>query len=111
MLSRPYDARSAELIGRHLKTIGSPVRIRIVDALDRCGELSVTELAIVVDVSGEDASQHLALLRRAGIVQWRRVGKKRLYSLNEDAAVEIYALVVNSLKRRAAAAAGEPELL
>lgn len=85
--------------------------MRIVDLLDHRSELSVAELAAAVGVSGEDASHHLAVLRRAGVVQFRRDGKKRFYTLTDDPAIEVYLLVAGRLQQCAALAADEPELL
>jgi len=73
MLRRPVSVPVAERVGARLEVIAHPARIRLVDALDRGGEVSVGDLAEEVQVSVYDASQHLALLRRAGWL--RRVGR------------------------------------
>lgn len=105
MLSRPYAAATAEQIAHHLRVIGSPVRVLIVEALDRHGELPVAELAALVGVTGDDASQHLRVLRREGVVRRRRDGKRQLYSLADGLALlEIYALVARNLQHSPVAA-------
>lgn len=81
MLSRPVSTTSAELVGRHLWAISQPVRVRLIDTLERVGEASVGELATTVGISRHDASQHLAILRRAGLVRRRRSGRHGLYQL------------------------------
>ncbi|MHB1809145.1 MAG: ArsR family transcriptional regulator [Solirubrobacteraceae bacterium] len=52
----------------------------LVDTLDRRGELSVSELADAVGVSEHlrRASQHLSVLRGAGVVNRHRHGQHRL---------------------------------
>ena len=80
MLRRPISLAVAERVGVRLDVIAHPARIRLVDALDRGGEVSVGELAEDVGVSVYDASQHLALLRRAGVVVARRQGRQSVIS-------------------------------
>lgn len=76
-LARPVSVAVAERIGRRLDVLAHPARIRIVDVLELHGELSVSELAKAVGVSVYDASQHLATLRGAGVVDHRRKGRLR----------------------------------
>ena len=47
-------------------------------------ELPVGELVERLDLSYAGVSQHLALLRRAGFVTVRRVGKQRLYRADHE---------------------------
>lgn len=102
MLSRPVSAASAELIGRHLKVIGQPVRVRLIETLERCGEASVSELAEAVGVSVFDASQHLAILRGGGIVRRRKAGRQQLYRLvRPRRALAIYEQVAAELQEDA----------
>jgi DNA-binding transcriptional ArsR family regulator len=53
------------------------------------GALSVGELAAGTDLSQSAVSQHLALLRRDGIVTTRRAGKSVYYSVCSAAAVAV----------------------
>jgi DNA-binding transcriptional ArsR family regulator len=47
-------------------------------------ELPVGEIAERIDLSYPGVSQHLALLRDAGLVQVRRDGKRRLYRADHE---------------------------
>jgi DNA-binding transcriptional ArsR family regulator len=47
-------------------------------------ELPVGELVERLELSYAGVSQHLALLRRAGLVRVRRNGKQRLYRAEQD---------------------------
>ena len=47
-------------------------------------ELPVGDLVRRLDLSYAGVSQHLALLRNAGLVDVRRDGKRRLYRVNHD---------------------------
>ena len=53
------------------------------------GERSVNELAELLDAAQPNVSQHLALLRRQGLVAARREGQTHFYSLAGNEAREI----------------------
>ena len=61
--------------------VASPVR-RSLLALLHQGERPATELAGSFDLTQSAVSQQLKLLRQAGLVAERRVGRQRLYHLN-----------------------------
>ena len=63
-----------------LKAMSNPVRLLVLCQLAE-GEKSVGELEEVVEVSQSALSQHLALLRSRGLVQFRRQGQTLYYSL------------------------------
>jgi ArsR family transcriptional regulator len=73
-MTRPVYELKAELF----KTLGHPIRIRILEVL-RGGESNVAEIAGPVGVSGSTLSQHLATLRRSGVVESRRDGSLVIY--------------------------------
>ncbi len=61
-----------------LKAIAAPHRRQIL-SLVRDGELSAGEIAAHFDVTRPAVSQHLTVLKEAGLVDERRNGTKRLY--------------------------------
>ena len=63
------------------QAIANPGRRLILDRL-RKGEQSVMTLAEPFDMSLAAVSQQLSVLRRAGLVHERRLGRQRLYRLN-----------------------------
>jgi DNA-binding transcriptional ArsR family regulator len=66
-----------------IEAISHPGRRAILRlVLDR--ELPVTELATKVGVSQPAASQHLKVLRDAGLVQGRVEGRRRLYRVDSE---------------------------
>jgi DNA-binding transcriptional ArsR family regulator len=66
-----------------IEAIAHPGRRAILRlVLDR--ELGVSELATRVGVSQPTASQHLKVLRDAGLVSWRVDGRRRLYRVDVD---------------------------
>lgn len=66
---------------RTFAALSDPVRFAIVDRLLREGELSAGELGKDFDISPPAVSQHLGVLRAAGIVRRRARAQQRLYSV------------------------------
>lgn len=61
--------------------LSDPVRFAIVERLLNEGELSAGELGNSFDISAPAVSQHLGVLREAGIVKRRARAQQRLYSI------------------------------
>ena len=66
------------------KAIAAPRRREIL-VLVRDGEMSAGEIAASFEVSRPAVSQHLAVLREAGLVGERREGNRRLYRARPEA--------------------------
>lgn len=64
-----------------LDALGDPTRRAILERL-RAGPLPVGVLARDLPVSRPAVSQHLRVLREAGLVSERRAGTRRFYSIN-----------------------------
>src|SRR5688572_9907957 len=62
------------------KALGEPRRVEILRLL-QSGPRPVGEIADAVDVTQQAASQHLAVLSQAGLVEARREGTRHLYSI------------------------------
>jgi DNA-binding transcriptional ArsR family regulator len=71
-----------------LKAIAEPNRRRIL-TLVRDEEMSAGDIASHFDVSGPAISQHLKVLKEAGLVEERRNGTRRLYSLRRAGLLDI----------------------
>lgn len=97
----PVSTELAELIAARLRTIGDPMRIRILDLL-RQGELSVGELSEQLGTSQQNASKHLGVLLQAGIVGRRKVGTSALYRVTDVGVYELCELVCGGLQDRIA---------
>jgi DNA-binding transcriptional ArsR family regulator len=86
------DVSAAELVQSVREVICEPTRTQIVRALT-AGPLAVGELAGVLGRSKSATSQHLRVLRDAGIVTARRRGRVVMYSLGSapmvDATVQV----------------------
>lgn len=75
--------QAADEASEFLKSLASPVRLRILCMIIN-REASVGELADALGVRQSVASQHLALLRKDGLVATRRDGQTIWYSLADD---------------------------
>ena len=71
-----------------LKAIAEPRR-RAILSLVREGELSAGEIASHFDVTRPAVSQHLTVLKEAGLVSERRNGTRRLYRARPEGLVEL----------------------
>jgi len=68
-----------------LKALGHPVRLGIAMRLAREPETCACDFADVFGVSQPTVSEHLRVLREAGIVTTKRRGTQICYSLNPSA--------------------------
>jgi DNA-binding transcriptional ArsR family regulator len=71
-----------------MDALGDPTRRAIFERL-RSGPLSVGEIAAELPVSRPAVSQHLRVLKEAGLVTERRNGTRRLYRLDPDGLGEL----------------------
>ena len=83
------------------KVLTDPKRLMLIDAL-RGRALCVGELAAAIGVTLPNASQHLAVLRNAGLVDARREGTSVRYRLSEPSIVEACDVIHRIVGRRMA---------
>lgn len=76
-----------------LRAINHDLRQEIIKLLDANGRLTVTEIYVRLRLEQSVASQHLKLLRDAGVVNDDREGKYIYYSVNKERIAEIQGLL------------------
>jgi DNA-binding transcriptional ArsR family regulator len=76
-----------------LRAMNHKLRQQIVKLLDDKKQMTVTEIYVKLRLEQSVASQHLAILRRAGIVSTQRDGKFIFYSVNYDRVIEVSTFV------------------
>ncbi|MFJ5710699.1 ArsR/SmtB family transcription factor [Streptomyces sp. NPDC093105] len=96
-----------QLKAEFFKTLGHPVRIRVMELLS-LREHAVSELLAEVAVEPAHLSQQLAVLRRANLVVARREGSAVHYSLTDPRMAELLAVARGILS---GVLAGQAELL
>lgn len=84
------DLRKAVLV---LRAVNHKLRQRVIDLLEDGDTLTVTDIYIKLRLEQSVASQHLAILRRAGVVNTERQGKFIYYSINKNRLAQIGTLV------------------
>jgi len=71
------------------RAVADPTRRALLDRL-RTANLSVTDLVEPFDMSQPAVSQHLRVLRDAGLVDAEQVGRQRVYRLNAKPLREVF---------------------
>ena len=104
------DKKLYELKAELLAAAGHPIRLAIIEFLAD-GEQCVCDIAEHVDAQRSNVSRHLAVLLKSGIVQQRKDGLKRMYTLKTPCILNFTACVENVLRQRARDAAGLLEKL
>ncbi|MFD0022844.1 ArsR/SmtB family transcription factor [Streptomyces sp. NPDC058382] len=77
-----------QLKAEFFKTLGHPVRIRVLELLSR-REHAVSEMLSEIGIEAAHLSQQLAVLRRANLVVPRREGSAVYYSLTNPQVAEL----------------------
>jgi ArsR family transcriptional regulator len=90
-----------ELQADVLKTLANPRRLEILHRLAD-GPCEVGRLAAEVGISQPNASQHLAIMRAAGVVIAERDGREVRYRLSDPDVMRACGLMRNVLERRLA---------
>lgn len=81
-----------------LRAINHKLRQQILKLIDDQQKITVTELYVSLRLEQSVASQHLAILRKAGFVATERVGKFIYYSVNGARIKEVNKFVRDLLK-------------
>ena len=84
------ELRKAVLV---LRAINHKLRQKVVDLLEENNSMTVTDIYIKLRLEQSVASQHLAILRRAGVVITERQGKFIYYALDKERLAQISRLV------------------
>ena len=80
----PYRSRPVHEVKANLfRVLGHPARVRILEVL-REGERSVGALQTELGLDSGGTSQHLAALRRIGLVESRREGTSVYYRVDDE---------------------------
>ena len=74
------------------RALADPKRLCVLESLS-AGELSVSQLAGRVACQVPNMSQHLAVLRSAGLVSTRREGSTVFYRLSDPRVLEAFTLL------------------
>ena len=88
-----------ELVAGRFRALGEPIRLRILQNLER-DEMSVTALAAQVGSTQPNISKHLKVLQDAGLIKRRQVGTSARYSIADEMVFELCEMVCSRLRDR-----------
>jgi ArsR family transcriptional regulator len=98
----PHSGRPVHEIKANLfRVLGHPARVRILELL-REGERAVGALQAELQLDSGGTSQHLAALRRIGLVTSRREGTSVYYSVEDERVFDLLAAGRDIITRRLA---------
>jgi DNA-binding transcriptional ArsR family regulator len=81
-----------------LRAINHKLRQQILKLIHQNGKMTVTEIYVKLRLEQSVASQHLAILRKAGYVNTLRDGKFIFYSVNYSRLDQVHSIVHDLLK-------------
>lgn len=82
-LNLAQEVFDTEFCAERLKALSDPHRLKIVNAL-RYGELTVGDIAELLDAEVVTVSHHLKIMKYANLVVVRRDGRFMYYKLHDD---------------------------
>lgn len=88
------NVKKASLV---LRAINHKLRQQILKLIDEQNKITVTEIYVKLRLEQSVASQHLAILRKAGFVKTDRDGKYIYYSVNTQRIEEVNQFVASLL--------------
>ncbi len=86
---RQISAEAIQNAANMLRSIGHPVRLKIIELLDGEGELHVTAIYEALGLQQALASQHLSLMRDRGILASRREGSHVYYRIADPRVTKV----------------------
>ena len=90
-----YSVKKAALI---LRALNHKLRQQLLKLIEEEKKITVTEIYVRLRLEQSVASQHLAILRKAGYVKTKREGKFIYYSVNRQKMLEFNKFVDDLLK-------------
>jgi ArsR family transcriptional regulator, arsenate/arsenite/antimonite-responsive transcriptional repressor len=83
---------ATEIAGR-FKALADPIRVRVVNLLAAHSTLCVCELQEHFELSQPTISHHLAILRKAGMVDTETRGRWAFYRIRPEAITELHGIL------------------
>jgi len=79
------DQNKLDVAAEILRALAHPLRLRIMEFIDKNKVINVNKIYNTLKLEQSITSQHLKILRQAGLVYTRRDGKFIFYSINYEA--------------------------
>lgn len=78
-----------------IKAVANETRLQIIKLLSTAQELNVSELEKAIKLSQSALSQHLSILRAAGLVKTRRQAQQIFYSVSDARTASTAEMLLN----------------
>ncbi|MGA0283645.1 MAG: ArsR/SmtB family transcription factor [Saprospiraceae bacterium] len=79
-----FDHQKLQYATVLMKALAHPLRLKILEYIDMKGVINVNKIYNTLQIEQSVTSQHLRLLRLAGVVNARKEGKYVHYNINYD---------------------------
>src|SRR5687767_15509075 len=80
-----------------LRAVNHKLRQQIMKLIHQSDKMTVTEIYVKLRLEQSVASQHLAILRKAGFVNTVQIGRFIFYSVNHERLVQVHTFVQDLL--------------
>ncbi len=92
----PPDESFYEIKARVISVLANPKRLQIIEILGK-SERTVSELAAELEIAQATTSQHLAVMRKTGVVETRKEGNFVYYRLADEKIAEACAVMSRAI--------------
>ena len=98
-LEKKPSKEELKRLSQVFKLLGDLTRTKILWVLDK-NEMCVCDIANVLNMTKSSISHQLALLREAGIVEYRKVGKEVYYRLDDFHITKLYEIGIEHIDHK-----------
>lgn len=81
--------KEREKMAGYMKALGHPVRLQIVQQLMEYGACFGGDISAELPVAASTTSQHLKILKEAGVITGTVDGPRRCYCIRKDAFIDL----------------------
>lgn len=83
------DEKMIEFLSSIFKVLADPTRLKIIYTLSK-SPLCVTDISEMLEMSQSSISHQLAMLRNKELIKVERVGRKAIYSLDDEHVITLF---------------------
>lgn len=96
-----FDSQKLHVSTELMRALAHPLRLRILEFIDQHGSINVNKIYNTLRIEQSITSQHLKILRMAGVVNANKNGKYMHYDINYDIILRAEVAVANFLGKTA----------
>jgi DNA-binding transcriptional ArsR family regulator len=92
-----FDSQKLHVSTELMRALAHPLRLKILEFIDEHGSINVNKIYNTLRIEQSITSQHLKILRTAGVVNANKEGKYMHYDINYDIVYRAQVAVANFL--------------